>query len=107
MDTLISITAQYYENYNTSGEGAPHWKPKGGQIFTLRADSDLFFYVEDRCVEAIKILLAKESNSYCRYEYIEHELIFSEPVELKGFEDVFNNLPLIKHIEEEHATEQI
>jgi hypothetical protein len=100
MDTLISISAQYYENYNTSGEGAPYWKPKGGQLFTLRADSDFFFYDEETCVEAIKELLERTSNAHCRYEYIEHELIFSEPIELQGFQAVLD-----KHLEQKYATQ--
>jgi hypothetical protein len=41
-NSLVRITAQYYENYGSSE--APHWKPKGGHEFSLRADSDLFFY---------------------------------------------------------------
>lgn len=97
MDTLITITAQYYENYNTSGEGTPYWKAKGGQTFTLRADADSFMYAKEFCVEAIQQLLARESNDYCRYEYVDHDLIFSEPIELKGFEKALDKIIAEKH----------
>ena len=80
-NTLIQITAQYYENYSANPD-SPSWKAKGGQVFTLKADSDDFFYGEESCIEAIKQMLDKQSNSHCRYEYNSHELIFSEPVQL-------------------------
>lgn len=97
MDILVTITAQYFENYNTSDEGAPYWKAKGGQTFTLRADADSFMYAREFCVEAIQALLARESNSHCRYEYIDHDLVFSEPIELKGFERVLDGIIAEKH----------
>jgi len=31
----IHVTTQVYENYNTSGEGAPYWKAKGGTTYVL------------------------------------------------------------------------
>ena len=65
-DTLLHITAQVHEN----------GKPKGGQIFSLNVDSDAFMYAEDLCINAIRTLLAKRSNSYCVYTYVSHELIF-------------------------------
>ena len=76
-NSLVRITAQYYENYGSAE--APHWKPKGGHEFSLRADSDLFFYCEEECVKAIKMLLAAKSGDYVRLEYLEHELVFQEP----------------------------
>ena len=87
MDNLVQITTQYYENYNDSGVGEPHWKPKGEQIFKMRADSDCFFYGEEIAIAAINSLLKEQSNSHNKFEYISHEVIFSEPIELKGFQD--------------------
>lgn len=91
MKTLVQITAQYYENYalhNDDYNGVPSWKPKGGQVFTMRIDdTDNFFYYKEECVAVIKELLQEESNNFCRYEYIEHEIIFHEPVELTGFDE--------------------
>jgi hypothetical protein len=81
-NSLVRITAQYYENYGSAE--APHWKPKGGQEFSLRADSDSFFYCEEECVKAIKKLLVVRSSDYVRYEYLEHELVFEEPRELSS-----------------------
>jgi hypothetical protein len=76
MKTLVHVTAQYFENYNFYDAGEPRWKPKGGQVFSLMVDSDLFFYMKDECVKAIQSLLDEQSNSHSRYEYIDHELIF-------------------------------
>jgi hypothetical protein len=81
-NSLVRITAQYYENYGTAE--APHWKPKGGQEFSLRADSDSFFYCQEECVKAIKMVLAAKSGDYVRYEYLEHDLVFEEPRQLSS-----------------------
>jgi len=85
MTTLIQVTAQVEENYNFF-EGGQHWKPKNGQMFTLRADSDDFCYDEENCVKVIQLLLDKQSNDHTRYTYISHELIFQEPIELDSSE---------------------
>ena len=84
--TLVQITAQYSENYGTSE--APHWKFKGGQLFSLYVDADDFLYGQEQCVKAIQTLLEKQSNSMCRYEYISHELIFNDitPLDADLFE---------------------
>lgn len=96
MKTLVQITAQYYENYafgNDDYNGVPSWKPKGGQVFNMRVDdTDDFLYAEEDCIAVIKQLLEEKSNEYCRFEYIEHEIIFHEPVELVGFDDKLNAL---------------
>lgn len=87
MDTLLQITAQVQENYGThnwngQGECPQHWKMKGGQMFTLRVDSDMFCYAETECIKAIDTLLASQSDNYYRYTYTAHELIFHEPIAL-------------------------
>jgi hypothetical protein len=86
MTTLVQVTAQYFENYGNPSD-KPHWKAKGGQIFTFRAFADDFMYGKDECVKAIQLLLDDKSGSCWRYEYVDHELIFSEPEELFGFEE--------------------
>jgi hypothetical protein len=78
MKTLCQITAQYYENYGDSKN--PHWKPKGGQIFNVMVDADDFMYASDSCIEAIQELLAKQSDWYSKYEYLDYELIFATPM---------------------------
>jgi hypothetical protein len=77
VDSLVRIEAQYYENYGT--DQAPHWKPKGGQEFCLRADSDSFFYCKEECIKAIEKILSRMSSDYVRYEYLSHDLVFEEP----------------------------
>lgn len=94
MNTLLHITAQYHENYGAhswdgQGECPQAWKPKGGQVFTLRVDSDSFMYAEAECLKAIATLLAKQSNEYARYTYVDHELVFSEPIALDS--DLFQS----------------
>jgi hypothetical protein len=74
MKTLLHITAQVKENYGTPTQ--PSWKNKNGQTFSLNVNSDAFMYVEKECINAIKTLLAKESNAMVSYEYVSHELIF-------------------------------
>ena len=91
MKTLLQITAQYHENYgahdwNGQGECPQHWKAKGSVMFTLRVDSDSFLYVEDQCKLAIASLLAKQSNHYERFTYLDHELVFHEPIALNDAE---------------------
>ncbi len=76
-DTLVRITAQMYENYGSAE--APYWKPKGGQEFHLRADSDDFFYGKETCEKAIDKILASRSGDYYRYERLDYELVFLEP----------------------------
>jgi len=91
MKTLIRVTAQYYENYaanNTDWDGKEEaWKPKGSQEFEFFADSDHFLYNADDCVKAIQSLLEDESGSFVRYEYIQHDIIFSEIFPLEGFDE--------------------
>ena len=87
MKTLVIITAQTYENYgahnwNGQGDCPQAWKPKGSQTFTLRVNSDAFLYMADECVKAIHSLLAEQSNNFERFTYIEHELVFHEPIAL-------------------------
>ncbi len=96
-DTICQITAQYYENYSDSA--TPYWKPKGSHLFTIMVDSDDFFYSEDVCIDAIKVLLEAESNPLCKYEYVTHELIFSTPTVLDSykFEQVFTEKAKAKY----------
>ena len=82
MDNItIRITAQYYENYaiGPNGlEGAPYWKPKGGHEFIIKADSDVVIYADD-LKEILIEMVAAQSNDYEKFEYIDHDVQFSEP----------------------------
>ena len=81
MDTTIRITAQYYENYAigpNGPEGTPHWKPKGGHEFIVKADSDIVMYADD-LKEILIEMVAAQSNDYEKFEYIDHDVQFSEP----------------------------
>lgn len=82
MDTLVRIFAKYSENYGLADGGTPYFKDKGTVEYELRASDDLFMYESDICIEAIKALLTEQSNSYVKYEYLSHELVFHEPVKL-------------------------
>lgn len=86
MDTTIRITAQFYENYaiGPNGlEGAPYWKPKGGHEFIIKADSDMVIYADD-LKTILTEMVAEQSNDYEKFEYIDHEVIFSKPTELSS-----------------------
>ena len=95
----VRITAQYYENYNPDTTATPTWKPKFGHTFVLESDADLFFCDEDVCISAISKMLEEESNSYERFEYVSHEVIFHEETELSRdrFEALFNKMAQDKY----------
>jgi hypothetical protein len=83
----ILVSAQYYENYNTTGEGAPYWKPKGGVDFSFPIDSDLVMYAYKEDLKSALIKMVEEqSNDYSRYEYIDHEVKFGKPIVVEGLE---------------------
>mgnify|MGYP000876051491 CR=1 FL=1 len=79
MDVKINVTAQRYENYGFH-EGREHWKPKGGTFFTVEdVDADLVIYADNNAVkEALIEQLESWSTDLERYEYLSHEIIFSE-----------------------------
>ena len=96
MKTTLQITTQYDENYgahdwNGEGQCPQYWKNKGSQVFTLRVDPELFWYAEEQFLNTIEAILKKESNEYIRYNYVGHEFIFMEPIELNSeeFEKMF------------------
>ena len=92
--TKLTIQTQYFENYNvgpdgfnTYGDGLPHWKPKGGHEFVITDfEADYLMYDETRTVEALKALVAKQETVAERFEYISHELTFSEPSTINNSE---------------------
>ncbi len=93
MDVTIRISAQYYENY--SDTDTPYWKPKGGHEFTIKADADTIFYTYDSNLkEILSKMVADESDSHNKYEYIDHEVIFFEATELSN--DKFEKLLMTK-----------
>jgi len=91
-NTLIRITAQYYENYGTAEN--PYWKPKGGHEFNLRFDCDYFHYRTEECGIAIQRMLDAKSNDRHKWTYIDHQLTYSAIMSLdsREFEDTFNQV---------------
>lgn len=79
----VRVLAQYFENYSESGT---FWKAKGSQEFILKIDSDTLMYLGSHVVVAIKQILAKHSNSHCKYEYVEHQVNFSDPIIIEDAE---------------------
>jgi len=88
LETLVRIESQYYENYGSAE--APHWKPKGGQEFTVRIDSDIILWDQEGAESVIAHMLDDRSNEYVRYELISMEPVFCEPIALDV--DIFNAL---------------
>jgi hypothetical protein len=88
MDSKLLVHCQYYENYNVGPEGfgeVPYWKPKGGHTFQMSIDSDVMFYTdEDKVIQAIKNLVESQNSIAEKFEYCEHELVFSEPTLVEG-----------------------
>ena len=82
----IQVTAQYWENY--SDTNTPYWKPKGGVDFHFPIDADVILYARRKdLVRAITKMVEEQSNDYCLYEYIDHEVKFSKPVVVMGLEN--------------------
>jgi hypothetical protein len=81
----ILVSAQYYENY--SDNQTPYWKPKGGVDFSFPVDSELVMYIPNGVLEnALTKMVEEQSNEYSRYEYISHEVKFSNPIVVEGLE---------------------
>jgi hypothetical protein len=83
-EVLVVVTAQYIDE---------NGKPKGGQIFKMRADADIFTYGnKDEIVSIIQKMIDETMMKWSgKYQYIEHELVFNEPVDLKGdFNEMYN-----------------
>ena len=72
----VRIETQYQENY--SDTDVPHWKMKGGQVFTVECGSDTVMYADN--IEAVIVdMLEVRSNDHCKYTYLAHEVLFSQP----------------------------
>ena len=79
----ILVSAQYYENYSDSKN--PYWKPKGGADFSFPVDSDLVMYAyKEDLKNALMKMVEEQGNEYSRYEYISHEVKFSDPIVVEG-----------------------
>ena len=51
----------------------------------MSIDSDVMFYAdEDKVIQAIKNLVESQNSIAEKFEYIEHELVFSEPTLVEG-----------------------
>jgi hypothetical protein len=87
----ILVSAQYYENYSDSN--IPYWKPKGGVDFNFPIDSEVALYTPDAILEnALTKMVEEQSNEYSRYEYISHEVKFSEPIVVEGLGRELNRM---------------
>jgi hypothetical protein len=90
----ILVSAQYYENYSDSKN--PYWKPKGGADFSFLVDSDLvmWIYKEDLKIVLMK-MVEEQGNEYSRYEYISHEVKFSDPIVVEGLGEELGKMALV------------
>jgi hypothetical protein len=81
MDCKLVINCQYYENYNVGPDGfgeVPYWKPKGGHEFEIEVDSDVVMY-SNKLEQHLTKLVEAESTIVEKFEYVSHELKWSEP----------------------------
>jgi hypothetical protein len=79
----VRVFAQREENYGAFNDvPCESWKMKGSQEFTLSVNSEIALYAENEMVETIKEMLNGHSDFYYRYTYLEHQLVFSEPITL-------------------------
>ena len=75
----IAITTQYSQNY--SDTDTPHWKPKGGHEFIIKCDADVLMYSNELQKHLTK-MVSEQTTSHEKFEYLEHEVKFSEPTML-------------------------
>lgn len=101
MKSTILITAQYLENYGTPEN--PHWKTKGGQVFSLKVDGGDLMYGEEAVIKAIETLLAKESNDMCKFTYVGFERLTDDIIVLN--ETIFETA-LAEHLDNEQLVEK-
>ena len=86
MQANLLVHCQYYENYDVFAR-VPRWKPKGGHTFKMPIDSDTVFYAdEDLLIQAIKKLVASQNSNGEKFEYVEHELVTTEPTVVEGLD---------------------
>lgn len=105
--TLCIVTAQYRENYGWS-EGfvgaEAKWKNKGEATFHLQVEADHFLYAKEEAIQAISEMLKEQSNDAVDYSYVDHELVFHEPIQLSAdeFESKFDAIIAADmHVEDE------
>jgi len=78
----VQIYAQIQENYGWHNDQF-HWKNKGQQIFEIDASTDGLLYADkDILDKSFQELLDVESDNMFRYIYINHEIIFLEPIKI-------------------------
>ena len=82
--TLVRVTTQYRENYGTPEK--PSWKMKGGHEFFFHTNVDNFMYAKESSIQAVKNLIAEKGTEMAKFTYIDHDIIFHDPTELKGFD---------------------
>ena len=87
MKSKVIINCQYKENYGAhdwdgNGQCPQRWKMKGGFQFSVEMDADFLLYEEESCVAVFNQMLEAESNDYEAFEYIDHEIQWSEPTKL-------------------------
>ena len=96
MNSKVLVHCQYFENYNVDINGfgeVPHWKPKGGHTFQMPIDSDIMMYAdEDKVIQAITNLVESQNSIAEKFEYREHELVFSEPTLVEGLKEEIQKL---------------
>ena len=94
MMCTIQVTAQYYENY--SDTNTPYWKPKGSVDFHFPLNADVALYVrKEELVEALIKMVEEQSNDYSLYEYIDHEVKFSNPIVVEGLGRELERMQLV------------
>jgi hypothetical protein len=87
MKVELRINAQYFENYNVTGEGEPSFRPKGGQVFTCAIDPELLLHVgNEGLINACEEVLKAHSNGAIQFTYRSHEVLFSDPIAFEARE---------------------
>lgn len=76
-------------------------KDKGGQVFELLMDADHLLYDEKICIGIFQEMIDEKTKNHAgKFEYVDHEVLFFEPIKLDG--NVFEH-KLIKKCQEERG----
>ena len=98
-----TVIAQYFENYAIDKDGfkdKPYWKPKGSVNFEIEIDSDILMYTDVKKV--FEKMIEKHNSIGEKFEYIDHAIQFSEPINLGTQEDYVKISQELKSEEPNH-----
>lgn len=99
MKAELLVTVQVYQNYADDIQNDNYWKPKGATHFVIpEVDVDLLqFNQKVTVIEAISRMLTERSDRALRYEFVDYEIRWEQPMTLSAT-DFANNISNINKL---------